>query len=245
MRAPTIPVPSLKRTLPISIVAVLGRLDRRVRVASLAARAGYDGSGGFVCGCGGDGRRFPLGHAGGFTLGELGRGGFAVVIAFGVISRLGDDSTSGMHLTSPQWPSVRIPALGEHLTGAVGLLGGGSPSHGSADIDRRRSRYGRSSESTLVEPARVIPWRGPFRGSRSGSAGLVVLAAPLLFCGRRLTAAGAAFSHAVGSSRAAGPARARGVARRPVRCRWGRIFRLGVSSLAAARSIRCRRPSVA
>jgi hypothetical protein len=70
--------------------------------------------------------------------------------------------------------------MGEDLTGAVALLGGGSPSHGSATLIAAVAERA-ADRVDLVEPARVIPWRGAYRRLALGGVGLLVLAAPLLF----------------------------------------------------------------
>ena len=179
MRAPTILVPSLKRTLPISIIAVLGRLDRRVRVSSLVRGLGTTALVISFVAALGMAADFLWDAPAALRWGSWGAAVAAVVIAFAV---------------TVIWATIRRrnafdlaavaerahPGLGEDLTGAVGLLGGGSPSHGSATLIEAVAK--RAVERVdLVEPARVIPWRGPFSRLLMGLAGLVGLAAPLLF----------------------------------------------------------------
>ncbi len=178
MRAPTIPVRSLNRTLPKPIGGMLGRLDRRVRVASLARGLGTTGLVVSLVAALGMTADFvwPLPQV--LRWASLSAAVAAVLITFGVTvvwATLRRRSAFDLAAVAER----AHPGVGELLTGAVGLLAGGAPSHGSPKLiaavaDRAAERV------EAVEPSRVIPWRGASSRLAIGLGALLVLFAPIL-----------------------------------------------------------------
>ena len=177
MRAPTIPVRSVNRSLPKPIGGMLGQLDRRVLVASLARGIGTTALVASIAAALGMAADFLWVMPPVLRWVNFGAAGVAVLITFGV---------------SLVWASLRRPdafdlaavaerahpGVEELLTGAVDLLGGKSPSHGSPKLiaavaDRAAERV------EAVEPSRVIPWRRAGRRLAIGLGALWVLAAPI------------------------------------------------------------------
>jgi hypothetical protein len=179
MRAPTIPVRTLTRTLPKPIGTVLRRLDRRVRAWALLRGLGTTAVVVSLVVALGMTADFLWALPQAVRWGSWGAALVAILIAFALsVVRLTLRRSSAFDLAAVV--ERGHPAMGEQLTGAVALLGGGSPSHGSprliaAVADRA------AEQASVVEPARVIPWRSAFSRLAMGLAALGLLAAPLLF----------------------------------------------------------------
>ena len=180
MRATTTtPVRSLKRTMPKPIAEVLARLDQRVRVSSLVRGLGTTAFVVFLALALGMIADFVWALPAPLRWGTWVAALAAVLVTFGLsVVRASLRRRSAFDLAAVV--EQAHPGMEENLTGAVALSGGGLPSHGSAAliaavVDRAAERV------DLVEPARVISWRGPCVRFSIGVAALGVLAAPLLF----------------------------------------------------------------
>ena len=184
MRAPTIPVRSLNRSLPKPIGGMLGQLDRRRLVASLARGLGATALVASIAAAVGMAADFLWVLPPVLRWANLGAAAIAVAIAFcatvvsAILRRPGAFGLAAM--------AERVhPGVGELLTGAVGLLGGASPSHGSPKLIA--AVVDRAAECVQeVEPSRVVPWR---RAGWRLSIGLGALSClrPRFSCGGRRT----------------------------------------------------------
>ena len=226
MRAPTIPVRSLNRSLPQPIEGMLAQLDRRVLVASLARGLGTTALVASIAGAAGLAADFLWALPQALRWGSFGAAIAAVVIAFGVtVVRAILRRPGAFDLAAVA--ERTHPGVGELLTGAVGLLGGGSPAHGSSKLieavaDRAAER------AAAVEPSRVIPWRRAGRRLAIGLSGSVRASGSDFGVAGDLWRARTAFSHAVGRYRAAGPAHASSVTGRLRSSGGGGSLRHGV-----------------
>ncbi len=175
----TTPVRSLNRTMPKPIALVLARLDQRVRLSSLVRGLGTTALVVSLVAALGMIADFLWALPQALRWGSWAAALAAVLFAFGwSVVRASLRRRNAFDLAAAV--EHAHPGMEENLTGAVALLSGGNPSHGSAALiaavaDRAAERVG------LVEPARVIPWRGPRTRFLLGLAALGVLAAPLLF----------------------------------------------------------------
>ncbi len=179
MRASTISVQLAEGSLPKPIGRVLRRLGRHVRASSLLRGLGTTAlvvAGATALGMAADFAWVLPRSARWATWGAwltAGLVAFAATVLVATFRRI-------LPLDLAAVAEQGHPGLGEHLTGAVALLGGGSRSHGSPRLIAAVAD--RAAEHVVtVETSRVIPWRRALSRLLMGVVALGLLAAPLLW----------------------------------------------------------------